>query len=211
MVVDVEVGQRSPDTGKGSGLLGDDERLAIVKVGIGEVRLVHEHDLVPRLTFELEQVLDDREQAELVELRSDLLVELSPNGVMAPFPELDPASEGAIEREVARSVARFHHEDLVIAPDDADRDRPDHEGRQPSWTSSTRTPPIDFGCTNAISVLREPASRDLVDQPDLLAPQLIERRRDVGHAIRDVMDAGPVRREEPADRRVGRRARRATG
>ena len=128
----------------------------IVEVGIGEGRLVHEHDLVPCLTFELEQVLKDREQTDLVELRSDLLSELPFHGVVAPFTELDPASEGTIEREVARLVARFHHEDLVIAPDDADRDRPDHEGRQPSWTSSIRTPPMDFGCTNAISVLRDP-------------------------------------------------------
>ena len=103
----------------------------IVEVGIGEGRLVHEHDLVPSFTFELEQVLEDREQPDLIELRSDLLSELPFHGVVAPFTELDPASEGTIEREVARLVARFHHEDLVIAPDDADRDRPDHEGRNP--------------------------------------------------------------------------------
>ena len=52
---------------------------------------------------------------------------------------------------------------------------------------------MDFGCTNAISVLREPAPRDLVDQPGALAPQLVERRPRCRHAIRDVMDAGPVR------------------
>ena len=44
---------------------------------------------------------------------------------------------------------------LVHAPTPASTSS-ESRGPQPSWTSSTRTPPIDFGWTNAISVLREP-------------------------------------------------------
>ena len=49
-------------------------------------------------------------------------------------------------------------------------------------------------------------ARRLVDQPHAGGPQVVQRRRDVVDAVGDVVQAGPALGEEPADRRVARRA-----
>ena len=58
------------------------------------------------------------------------------------------------------------------------------------------------GCTNAISVLREPGARCLVDQLRALGTQVSERTFDVVHAVGHVVHAGPSGGEEPSDRGV---------
>src|SRR2546430_13395265 len=80
------------------------DEVAPTQRGIAEVRCVHERDFVSGTPEVLENVLKRPQVADVHELRTDLLAELTRDGVVAALAKLDRSAERAIADDVLHGV-----------------------------------------------------------------------------------------------------------